>query len=315
MNSYFFAKKKVIILAPLLISLMFLSGTAYPEERADFKPRFSIRLTFGRSYLSIGDVNKYLESLNDVSDLYTLESVTGEIKKLDNFTSDWEGELRLDISRRFAVSLSTSGSIHQKNESSLYLSRKVLDEEYIDKVFTKPEVKAWMPVKLGAYFNFLYTAKLKVFSTLGIGYYSASISEYKKIEEVNLIGDSYWMWQNWEINHKGSLSFHGGLGMEYCLTKNLALVVEAQGRYVKIKNLKGSMQGEHKYREGVISKKKGTLYYFEWRYVGPWYAPHSDFAILEKLPEYGWDNIDIRRKASIDLSGFSLRVGIDIKLF
>jgi len=236
MRIYVITKKRVIILSLLLASLMFLTRTLHSGEKESFKPRFNIKLTFGRSYLSIGDFNTYLESINDVSDLYTWESVTGEIKELNNYASDWEGELRMDISRRFALSLSTSGFIHSKNESYLYLSRKILDEEYIDIVFTKPEVKVWMPVKLGVYFNFLYTSKLKVFSSLGIGYYSASISEYKKIEEVDPFGDSDWAWRNWEIKHSGKLSFIGGIGMEYYLSRNLALVIEVQGRYAKIKN-------------------------------------------------------------------------------
>jgi hypothetical protein len=312
---YVFTKKRMIILLLLLASLMFLTRTLQAGEKENFKPRFSIKLTFGRSYLSIGDFNKYLESINDVSDLYTWESVTGEIKELNNYTYDWEGELRIDISRRFAVGLSTSGSIHRKNESYLYLSRKVLDEEYIDIVFTKPEVKVWMPVKLGVYFNFLYTSKLKVFSTLGLGYYSASISEYKKIEEVDPYGDTDWAWRNWEINHKGKLSFIGGIGMEYYLTKNLALVVEAQGMYAKIKNLKGSMQKEQKREEGRISKKNGTLYYFIFNDEYFWDAPHIDIEIREESPEYQYGYVDTYRKASMDLSGFSLRVGIIIKLF
>ncbi len=93
--------------------------------------------------------------------------------------------------------------------------------------------------------------------------------------------------------------------MEYSLTKNLALVVEAQGRYARIKNLKGTVQNG-------TNPQGGSLYYFSWTIEGAWIMPHHSLEIFEKPPCAIFGKGD---KAILDLSGLSLRIGIKIKLF
>ncbi|MCK4646415.1 MAG: hypothetical protein KAU46_09195 [Candidatus Aminicenantes bacterium] len=310
-------KKRGAIWLTLVFSMVFLIRIVYSEEKEKFKPKFSIKLTGGLSYVTIGDFNSSLESLYNAFDPASedIESRTGEIKKLDNFNPDWEAELRIDISPKFALGISTSGYIHQKNESSLHVSRKIINFLYTDLISIKPEVKAWTPVKLGVYYSILRTSKINFFLTGGIGLYSASVSEYKRLEEINFRGDLSWMWRYWEINHRAGLGFTGGIAMEYSLTKNLALVVEAQGRYARIKNLKGTMQWEQS-QEGIIYEYEtsGSLYNFIWDIEGPWIRPHYDLEIFEKLADHIIGKGDIN-KAILDLSGFSWRVGIRIKLF
>jgi opacity protein-like surface antigen len=208
-----------VISVIIFISWAYLSNITFSEEKRG-KLRLSIKLTGGWGYTLIGDINTHLESLNNIE---TFESATGEITKLKNWSPDWEAELRLNISRSFGISLATSGVINQKNESHLVTMGPGIWGGWTGTFIFKPEAKARMPVKLGMYYNFPIISRINVFSTAGIGYYSASISKYTKFHEiVSSPGESYWMSQYWKTDYKANLGFHGGIGMEYSLTKNIA---------------------------------------------------------------------------------------------
>ena len=301
-----------VISVIIFISWAYLSNITFSEEKRG-KLRLSIKLTGGWGYTLIGDINTHLESLNNTE---TFESATGEITKLKNWSPDWEAELRLNISRSFGISLATSGVINQKNESHLVTTGPGIWGGWTGTLIFKPEAKARMPVKLGMYYNFPIISRINVFSTAGIGYYSASISKYTKFHEiVSPPGESYWMSQYWKTDYKANLGFHGGIGMEYSLTKNIALVLEVQGRYVKIKNLKGFIQIEDSYSIGRISKRTGYLWSYK---ISGWdFGSYYNLDISEEPPWGSIPEISISevRKATIDLSGYSMRIGLRIRLF
>jgi len=319
------SKVKVISII-IFISWAYLSNITFSEEKRG-KLRLSIKLTGGWGYTSIGDINSHLESfnnyVNNYARYYGRESITGGIEKLDNFMHDWEAELRLELSPKFALGISTSGASHKKNESSLTYREGVLSApehpiygEWIYTYTFKSEVKAQMPVRLSIYYRLPFVFKTNIIFYSGIGYYSANVSKYEKLDLS--IDSEYpsWRWEHWKTDHKANLGFHGGIGMECSLTKNLALVLEAQGRYVKIKNLRGTLQREDSHNGGKIYEEKGTLWYFKWAWYGKGYYRLD---ISEESPSrwgtppgYSISNV---RKAIIDLSGYSIRIGLRIRLF
>lgn len=303
----------------LAINLLFcLTSIAFSKE-GRYKPGFSIKLTYGTNRYSWGDINKCLESFNnnelfEYMRSYFPELISGEIIKLDNFASDWEAELRIDITRRFALSLAISETIIRKNESSLtYIDRHLIGDQ-ISAWTYKPEVKVSTPVKLGIYYTLPFSSKININFNAGIGYYSAKVSEYRKLEEIYPSGNSEWVSRHWETNPKGVFGFHSGIGLEYSLIKNFALVVEVQRRYAKIKNLNGIMRGEAKYSEGIYLEWKGALYFFNMWDLGIG-TRYDDLEVWERPPDVSIrDLVDIR-KAVLDLTGYSFRVGIRIRLF
>ncbi|MDH5203245.1 MAG: hypothetical protein OEW69_08310 [Nitrospirota bacterium] len=100
------------------------------------------------------------------------------------------------------------------------------------------------------------------------------------------------------------------------MTKKLALVGEVEGRYVKLSNLFGRMEIEYDWGGGniIIYEQKGSLYYFTmWDYdIG---AYRANLEVWEKPPEGSFREVDNVRKACLDLSGISFRVGIRMRLF
>lgn len=304
----------------LTICLVFVyNATAYAKEKG-FKPGFSLKVSYGTRYHYWGDMNKHLESYNQ-SSLYKLtrmffpELITGETRALKNFSPDWEVELRADIGRSFALSLATSSSVHQKNENSITCKERSYMGERETFAYLKPQAEVSMPIRLGINYTLPFIPRLNIIFNLGIGYYSARISEYR-YEKVTTFYPGfayesiYWETRYWETEPKGAIGVHSGIGVEFSPHKNFAFVVEIQGRYLKINNLKGSIQTEN---ETALKTAKGTLYYYGYSIVHAWFwgKNYKDLTIWQE-PTYGSGDI---RKAVLDLSGFSLRAGIRIRLF
>lgn len=157
-----------------------------------------------------------------------------------------------------------------------------------------------MPFKLGLYYSLFSNSKINILLNSGFGYYGIDISERREVKILPIYRYSAETFiRYWEANSNGSVGFHGGIGFEYNISDHLAIVCECQARYVKISNIKGSTNGT-----------KGTLFLYNDVYsrIIPT-SEHLDLGIFERKPDPTFD------KAVIDLSGFSLRVGIRIKLF
>ena len=100
------------------------------------------------------------------------------------------------------------------------------------------------------------------------------------------------------------------MAAEYNLAENLSLIAELRGRYARIGNLKGNFRYETNFGTGPPIVEKGALYF---------YGSPSSFYDLD-LPLMHCDFMDgdekyTDRKARLDLSGFSLRIGMRMKIF
>jgi len=304
-------------LSLLLASLMFFIRTSHSEEKESFKKEFSLKITGGGGRIAVGDMNTKLEVFNNNSvfeyaRLYYPDLISGEIITLNNRIPDWEFELRMDLSPRFALGISTSVPFHLKNESSIiYTIRGWAGDQTHTFVF-RPEVKTWLPIKLGIYYSLPFNSRAGVVFNAGISSYSVKVTEDKTLEIIFPSGGSYWENRYWKASSIVSFGFHIGIGIEYNLTKNLVVVLESQGTYARVKGLKGIMRYEYDW--GGIFEEEGTLYYFsmydDW--IG---AGYDDLEVWEKPYGGGTRWISDIRKAILDLSGFTFRVGIRIKIF
>lgn len=309
-------KKSGAYLVVVFCSLLFLNRITCSEEKENFRPKFSIKITGARDRLAIGDINRCLSSINnnDTFDYWrenAPERVVGEITELNNWIDDWEAELRIDITPRIGIGFSTSGSIHKKNESSLTYTDRGWAGDQITGIAFKPDIKVSMPVRLGIYYTLPFSSKFNIFFNAGIGYYSGQMNEHSKYEVTTPSGGYGYTNIYWETDRKSSFGFHGGVGVEYLLTKNLALVLESRGKHVKINDFKGRIQFNHS--SGMQNEETGTLYYYTmWNPgIGTRYA---NLTVWEKPPDFSIYFIDDVKKAVLDLSGYSLRVGIRVIL-
>lgn len=295
----------------LFFTLVLSNRIAFPNEEENFKSKFSINLKGGLSYLPDGDINRHLKTY----DTYLSEMTDNERNeiKIVNYFSNLEGELRWDISSKYALSIGI-GYIYGENENYFEFQGPFPFQSIFDSsqnYIIKSGVKT-IPLKLGIYYTVPLRSRINLFFDTGIGYYISKSSLYK---------------QHWSSSYGGYLiiytkeerynltantfGFHAGAGFEFDIANNLALLLEIQGRYARI-NLKGNKTSS--VWEALWVEEEGNLYIGERNLADEGYGEHCPDLIISRFWPSG-DEFQNIRKAVLDLSGFSLRVGIRIKLF
>jgi len=304
----------------LLLTVFGANLSMASEERF---PRVSFKLSGGPGILNVGDINKVLNSINNNRVIEYLRKdnpnndpnrsyVEGKLVPLRNTYASWEAELRLDLSPRLGLGISTFSSIHRENESSLTYTYVGAFGPQVTTWTYRPEFTASSPLIFNFYYSINAGARRTVFVNAGIGHYSGKMSVYRSYEQFYPAGGVYVEKIDCKTQAKSSLGFHAGASLEYALLRNLALVIDMRGSFVRIRNFKGVMDWENNF--GLKYSTIGFLYYFsmfdEWTGLG-----HNQLEIWERPPD-----IDLRwpagiRKARLELSGYSIRVGIKLGLF
>lgn len=311
-------KNKIRLSVCSLFVLFLLANFVYSEEKKPFKPRFSLKLTAGLgSALPIGDVNDCLESFNnneifEAHREYETGRVIGEIKTLDTRVFHREAELRFDLTPRISFGIATSTPIHKRNESSVTWTILGWAGPQIMTWTFRPEIKVSFPIRLSAYYTLPLIRRLSISIGGGPGFYSAKISQLLRFDITDPTGEFCWYTRDQEAKRNFAFGFHGNVVFEYLLSNKLALVAEFQYRQSKISGFKGTLKRENIH--GDKSEESVTLYYFtEWNYfIG---TRHATLEIWPDTPNDPFRWIDDVRKASLDLSGYSIRMGIKIRLF
>ena len=296
-------KRKSIVSSTIVLTFFFLAGISHAQ---DFIKGFSVKLTGGYGTMAVGDFNTVMEGydtlLNDIAS--TLELTReGELKEI-NWGFEYEGEFILNLTENFGIGIGT-GYIRRKEESESSIKEAEL---FSLTFFGEPEITA-IPIKLSAYYLFPVTSQVNVFVNGGIGYYFGKINYHfgSDIQVLAELGESGKIEGEVKDN---ALGFHGGIGIEYTVAKNIAFFVEGAGRYAKLKDWEGD---ETQTEDSQIAEQKsGTLWYYEGLVsdfgIEKYY---SSFELQEKI--LTWPDVRNVRKAEGDLSGFSLRAGIRIK--
>jgi hypothetical protein len=304
----------------MLIFILLLVKSAYPEEKKPLKPRFSLKFTGGwGSAFPIGDVNTCLESFNNNKVFmeyrkYKPDQLVGEIKTLDGKTSHWEAELRFDLTPRIGFGIATAGPFHTRNESSLtYTFIGSIGPQITTWTF-KPDIKVSNPVRLSIYYTIFSHPKINFSVGGGFGFYPAKVAQLLIIDVTDPSGGSELVEEYWDTKRNFSLGFHGNVVLEYYFTRRLVLVAELQQRYVKISGLKGILKSNS--NAGFHFEESGILYYFtEWDLLIIEGVRHARLTVWSKIWEGSVTERHDIRKAVLDLSGYSFRIGIRIRLF
>jgi len=280
------SKKASIVVFCLLVLLLF-PGLIKAEK-------IELRLLGGMNYLSGGDINTGIEGYNDYWLMFFDFTTVDEAKPV-HLGCNFGGDIIFYLTPRIGIGLGAS-YIQGAKTSKLNVTSGWGEEGTIT---NRPKARA-IPIELGLFFNLPLNELMSVIFNVGGGLYFAKYS-YNYHIEVN----GFWSQANHETSANG-LGFHGGIGLEFNISSNVAFVLEGLGRYAKI----GGFEGERTYSEkgGYSLKEEGILYYLELgdeKKTYPWV-----FVLEERPSEEDYGNV---REAKVDFSGFSLRIGIAIK--
>jgi hypothetical protein len=287
-------------IAPLYVTV--------PQQKS--KNRLAFKLTGGFARLQGGDASANRTGFSDYwkdkaqqpGSGIEIEGGTQEIHSGMNF----EADVIYYLNSRLGVGIGASYILVNKGKDQSRMVIRWPGEKRID---SRGNSFSAIPIKLGVFFNFLKSRKLNFFLNGGVGYYLARWKELEDYESESP-GASYWKKYETKV-HSGGIGFHGGLGLEYRLLRNVSFVLEGSGRYARISGFKGEYN--EKSSEGADATDQGKLYYYEWAYnqkLYPW------IELLDRDPSQinFSDPIYNAREAVIDFSGFSVSVGIKFSL-
>ncbi len=312
----FCASKQVGAVYSILLFILFLSlmvSPAYSQISDLFKPKLSIKLTGGFGSTAVGDMNTILASFNNMPRFQESRAnypdlISGEIRTLNTRILDSYLELRLDISPRIGLAIGTSMPYQRSNEGTIDWT---IPEGQRHLFTLRPKIQVAPPVLWSVYFGLLNSSRLNLQLCVGSGLYPAKISEYYRLEVFPPGFESAWGARYWESKYCSAVGVHGGIELDYHLTKAWSLVLETQMRYAQISDFSGTQYREGE--SGITDRESGSIYYYTRLefYTGNRYA---DIEVMEP-PGNGIEIPRNIRKATLDLSGFSFRIGIKLRLF
>jgi len=272
-----------------------------PTPAAKFS-RLSLKLYGGYANILAGDVNEGSDYYFEILEAYAAEgmgTVTGSYKPLHG-GYNFGGDIIYQLSPKLGLGL---GVGYMRNSSS---SVGTFSESELGEVtLTVAPTLTAMPIRLSVFFTTPMSKKLNLTADAGAAYYAGL-----KLEAMQGLEFSPTEWM--EMTVEGSqrsgadIGFHGSLGVEYMLSPKMGFFVEAAGRYAKFKNFElvtGTTEGSG----GSPESTEGKLYLMTDNF-----GTHeiSGFTIVAT-----GDPVDPSfLEPKMDLSGFSLQIGIRIRL-
>ena len=300
-------RKALIVLS---LALLVLGRPAFGEQAKKFKPGFHLKVAGGVFNAAIGDMNTHLRSMNEYLRAYYQEEASGETKALSRWANEWQLEALWDISPKFRWGLAVVPFTRFKNESTFF-GADVREYRIDHEISFKPEIKLTVPAMLSVYYSVYSSSRLNFFVHTGIGLYLATMKEEYNRNYIYPRGDVYYNRRFWSVESKANFGFHGGISLEYGLGRNMAFVCELQGRYVRVKDLRGQVEYTTNFGSGRPIGEGGVLHFFG--------SSASYFDLDIPLPFHlGIPNEDdeyVERKAILNLNGFSLRFGLRVRIF
>jgi len=259
-------------------------------SRADDNPVFAVSVSGGGFYLSGGDLNTGLQGLADYYQASLGAESDGDPDPV-HLNAVLGAEILFGITPSFSIALGADYFLGKEK------SQVAFPEDPLSWMLTtEPEIKA-LPVRLALVFHPQPFLSLKA----GVEYIFAQCRYAYRMES----GET---WEQWTGNATaGGLGLTAGIGVEQEVTSFASLFCELSARYAKITSFEGT--SEYRASNGLESTEDGSLYFYQGEV-----AEGVSFPLLfirEREPtEAGVSEVE---KATLDLSGFGLKLGLKFR--
>lgn len=301
-----------------VVLLLFESvGTISAAEKKPAKRAFSLVIRGGAESFAVGDMNTTLSSTDAYYwwlRLAAPDDIAGEIAEVSGRFKDWEAEFQWAPWKGLSIGVALSGPVRLSDKSSLsYL--------YDDTTtyFVKSGIRAAAPVKFSLYYSLPIFSNVKLVINGGVSLYHARMTQtyewlHRYLDDTQNVG-------SYHFDVTGNKAgYHCGLGLEYKLNDRFSLMAESQWRFAKIKSLKGSsdlysklfyVQGDN-FISSESDSQSGYLYHY---LVADFAGFQQEELGVYADPSTIANEVSGLRKAFLDLSGFTFRIGLRIGLF
>lgn len=309
------------------LGLIFVLALLLCGSLSSAQTRFSLLFNEGFGSVKIGDINTTLVSTNAAYDgLRNTEpgAVAGEYLPVPTRFKDWQVELRWNVRKGLSIGIAISGPLrfaHMSNLTHTIFGYQAGLPQTMNNTLAS-DINVSAPLRLNLCYAVPIISKVNLTVHGGIGYYSARIEEtwsyvFRMPDNSSLIGKTF-------TNVSGKqMGCHGGIALEYILNKRVSLVMAGDWRLAKIESFEGSYlsHGDTFDGNGVITDTLDAYMEGDFiHYIGDadyiWNVRHEKIKIFSgEPPYYGVDSPSSGRKAFLDLSGFTFRIGLKIGLF
>jgi hypothetical protein len=210
------------------------------------------------------------------------------------FGFNFEGELTFLLSRRLALGLNAGYVFGQLNEKDTLLSITKEDAVYD---YARPTKVSAYPITFLGYLYFPLGSKANFYLKGGGGIIRARYSGREAFRRADQTSFSYPIF---DLAEASSPTYLGGIGFDYKFDPFLGFFIEATAQSAVVSGFSSETE----------AGEKSDLYSFEE------YIPALDYwqAKMRVLPqEPAGANIRSVQKATVDFSGFSIKIGILLK--
>lgn len=318
------AVKLLRYIMAFLCVLSLLSNSLLAGQQPTAKHAFSLVVREGFGSIRMGDLNTTLRSFNQAFDFareISPQVLVGEINAIPDTFRDWEVELQWNAWWGFSLGISVSAPARFYGKSALTYTIVDFAGTQTEDFTYESEVRMSAPLMASLYKTFSILPRTKVALTAGIGFYRARLAQ-TQLWNFRLPTDATDLTSFYFDVSGRRTGFHGGVAIEYDFNNRFSILAEGLWRSAKIEHLTGSRSVREQAWDSmgnllfsVGDSEEGPLYHYigedlltgelhEWLLVNdfppPWYGP--------AFPR------DIR-EAFLDLSGFTFKIGLRIKLF
>jgi hypothetical protein len=282
-------KKKVAVSG--FIGLILLCSLSYGVE-------IRLRLASGLLKQNPEEINlalagwqQELETRSEAFDY--MDYISGEAAEL-RLSLLFEAELLLSFSPRLALGVSGGYGYAEVSEEDTLLTY-VQDGVTYNRA--RPTKISAYPFALSAYYFFPLSSKLSAYLRAGAGYI---LAKYVGREALKKESETRYVYPSVETAEAGRAAFLGGLGLGYQFDPNFGFFIEATAHSARVSGF-----------EGVNTlQQDGSLFAYE-EYISDLDIWQAKLGVLPEAPaDSAFRSV---REAVIDLSGFSVKMGIALK--
>jgi hypothetical protein len=265
----------------------------FPKAKKSKKPRFYIKMKGSAAFSKGGDFGDfvdrndlYFNGLNSTDDRYDITAVK------DSFFRGFSGEVGIEVDK-YAAGISVGYLARTFDIESHFESA---DSDYVED-YTRNYSFSAVPIFFYIHYKVVNSRFLKAFLTIGEGVYLATYKDERAMTFENsnkTFADSY------VKARKNHLGFHAGVSLDFNITRNLALFVDAGYRLVNFKEIKADEYYEDDFEQELNEDQE--FYYGISRITeeGRFTAGEGGGTFWDELP------------AELNMNGFSLNVGLKI---
>ncbi len=280
---------RVLILF-LLITLLFIPHT--------YAVDISLKLSLGQSFFNPQNINRFLDDWaigkkKEIEANPNLTYIEGNVSELRSGL-EFTAEILVAITSRITVGIGAGYLYSELIEDKAVLTFEANWGTWLE---VKPIKISALPLTISGYYFFPLGSSFRLYVMGGTGKVWGKYivrDAWRPTEEDDLYYGSFQ-----RTSGRGSMVL-AGLGFEYEFEPGIHIFFEGLGRMCQISDFQGESNQE----------ESGTLYYFE--------EHIQDFDIWQaknqiKAAAPSGENYRSVQKATVDLSGLSIRIGLVIK--